>query len=308
MLGIPAHPLAPDVVRAIGVSGAARAALDALLPTTRLRHGATLGSVVRARMGDRVVTRLVNPVVRGVYSASADDLGLRDALPPLADALGRTRRLAVAARRLRAAAPAGSQVAGIEGGMARLTDALATAARAHGAQIHLGERVTDPLALPGTVVIAAAGFVGGQQTVRTVTVAACAVQGLDGAPRGTGVLVDPDATGVKARALTHSSAKWDWLSHGELALLRLSYDGESAPSREVVQRDVRILTGVSGAVVTDVVLRTWRRTVAVAGPDPTFAVVGEASGRSGLASIIPHARQVAADLAAHPAAPRKGQP
>ena len=50
--------------------------------------------------------------------------------------------------------------------------------------------------------------------------------GLDGeAPRGTGVLVGAGVSGVAAKALTHSTAKWPWLreSAGGRDVLRLSY-------------------------------------------------------------------------------------
>jgi protoporphyrinogen/coproporphyrinogen III oxidase len=49
---------------------------------------------------------------------------------------------------------------------------------------------------------------------------------LDGAPRGTGVLVAADTPGVTAKAMTHSSAKWRWLSDAMGAgrhVVRLSY-------------------------------------------------------------------------------------
>jgi len=61
LLGIPAHPAAADVRRVIGWPGAARAALDRLLPRGRTPQG--LGELVRARLGSRVLRRLVAPVV-----------------------------------------------------------------------------------------------------------------------------------------------------------------------------------------------------------------------------------------------------
>ena len=65
LLGIPADPRAPEIVQAIGRTGSARAALDKVLPVGSLarRETASLGEVVRARMGDAVLRRLVAPVV-----------------------------------------------------------------------------------------------------------------------------------------------------------------------------------------------------------------------------------------------------
>ncbi|MFD1214940.1 protoporphyrinogen/coproporphyrinogen oxidase, partial [Arthrobacter sp. GCM10027362] len=49
---------------------------------------------------------------------------------------------------------------------------------------------------------------------------------LDAAPRGTGLLVAPGVAGVRAKALTHATAKWPWLA-AEAGpgnhVLRLSY-------------------------------------------------------------------------------------
>jgi oxygen-dependent protoporphyrinogen oxidase len=49
---------------------------------------------------------------------------------------------------------------------------------------------------------------------------------LDRRPRGTGVLVAPQTPGVEAKALTHATAKWDWLAAAAgpgTHVLRLSY-------------------------------------------------------------------------------------
>jgi oxygen-dependent protoporphyrinogen oxidase len=58
---------------------------------------------------------------------------------------------------------------------------------------------------------------------------------LDAAPRGTGMLVAEDAHGsVAAKALTHSTAKWEWLAQAagvHRHVLRLSYGRAGEPSR-----------------------------------------------------------------------------
>lgn len=45
-----------------------------------------VGTLVRSRYGDEAVTRLVSPMLGGVYSSSADALGLRATVPVLAEA------------------------------------------------------------------------------------------------------------------------------------------------------------------------------------------------------------------------------
>lgn len=300
VLGVPASPWAADVRRAIGLRGVTRAALDALIPGRAPSETATLGEVVARRMGPHVVDRLVDPVVRGVFSADAHDLPLARISPGLAREFAATRRLSRAVRRVRAAAPSGAQVAAVRGGMARLAAALADGARSRGAILRTGARVESPADLEGEVVIAAAGLAAPVTAHRDVTVVAASVTGLGDPPRGSGVLVTSPPVPGRARSMTHSSAKWPWLApgDGEADLLRLTYEGERVPTREEVQRDVRELTGVSGAVVGEFVTKTWRRVVSVGPMESPALVVGEASGRSGLSAIVPHARHIAASLVA----------
>ncbi|WP_430595093.1 FAD-dependent oxidoreductase, partial [Isoptericola sp. QY 916] len=60
VLGIPSVPWAPDVRRAIGWPGVARAALDRVLPRF-VADTTDLGTLVRSRLGRRVADRLVAP-------------------------------------------------------------------------------------------------------------------------------------------------------------------------------------------------------------------------------------------------------
>jgi oxygen-dependent protoporphyrinogen oxidase len=56
---------------------------------------------------------------------------------------------------------------------------------------------------------------------------------LDQKPRGTGVLVAPQTPGIQAKALTHATAKWDWLAAKAgpgTHVLRLSYGRSENPS------------------------------------------------------------------------------
>jgi oxygen-dependent protoporphyrinogen oxidase len=57
---------------------------------------------------------------------------------------------------------------------------------------------------------------------------------LDRRPRGTGILVAPQTEGIRAKALTHATGKWDWVAEAAgrgRHVLRLSYgrsEGKSA--------------------------------------------------------------------------------
>ncbi|AEE44384.1 protoporphyrinogen/coproporphyrinogen oxidase [Cellulomonas fimi] len=142
LLGIPSQPWSRDVRRTIGLVGSLRASLDLVLPT---RAGApTLGALVRARMGARVLDRLVRPVVGGVHAADPDDLPVGAVAPGLPAALeGARGSLARAVRSLRATAPAGSAVQGLDGGLHVLVGALVADVEAHGGEVRTRSVVTS---------------------------------------------------------------------------------------------------------------------------------------------------------------------
>ena len=87
MMGVPAR--GADVAEVL--TPEACAAIDAErdgapLPWTP-GDDANVGELVRQRFTGEVVDRLVSPMLGGVYSSSADDLGVRATIPELADAL-----------------------------------------------------------------------------------------------------------------------------------------------------------------------------------------------------------------------------
>ena len=144
-LGIPADPLAADVVAMIGQGAAHRAAQDADLPGTvgtGPEDPADLASFVTARMGAGVLERLVRPIVAGIHSADPADLAADVVMPGLRRATAELGSLsaAVAAvlerRRARQDGVGGRSVdAAVEGGLFRLTDALREAIEAGGGSV-----------------------------------------------------------------------------------------------------------------------------------------------------------------------------
>ena len=144
-LGIPADPLAADVVAMIGPGAAHQAAQDADLPGTvgtGPEDPADLASFVTARMGAGVLERLVRPIVAGIHSADPADLAADVVMPGLRRATAELGSLsaAVAAvlerRRARRDGMGGRSVdAAVEGGLFRLTDALREAIEAGGGSV-----------------------------------------------------------------------------------------------------------------------------------------------------------------------------
>lgn len=141
VLGIPANPWDPEVRRTLGLAGSLRAWVDTLLPASVGTGGAatSVAALVRARMGRRVLDRLVSPVVGGVHSADPALLDVDMVAPGLRAGLRTHGSLAAAVKaQRRASTPAtpagpegsaalqkaGSAVAGLRGGMYTLVTAL----------------------------------------------------------------------------------------------------------------------------------------------------------------------------------------
>lgn len=321
LLGIPAAPLAADVVAVVGRRGAWRGLLDALLPGPVGSRLPTVGALVRRRMGDAILEKLVAPVVEGIHSTHPDDLPVT-AVPGLVHNLLRENSLGRAVARMRIDAPAGSLVASLEGGMATLVDALLAELDRFGVPVEYGVRVAEvhpdhvvlandrdddaePEVRHGTVVVAAPGLVDpvdGSSAVQTATHLALLVlapdERLAAAPRGTGVLV-ARGTSVVARALTHVTAKWATVQAAAdgREVVRLSY--ERTPTLEQARRDAEVLLGVS--IPSDRVIAgevvTWLRAARIA-VDDDAPVVGEQVAGTGLAAVIVHARATAEQLGA----------
>ena len=270
ILGIPANPWDPEVRRSLGIAGSLRASLDRILPSSvgTTADVASVSALVRARMGRRVLTRLVEPVVGGVHSADAALLDVDMVAPGLRAGIARHGSLAAAVAAQRRApaegargAKAGSAVAGLKGGMHTMVSALVADLRRRGVEMVTGSRARSATRTPdgwriatgsgnlpattydaGVLVVAldgpaAVGLLeeavpalaghrpGPGPEVKLVTLVADLPE-LDRRPRGTGILVAPQTPGIRAKALTHATAKWDWLAAAAgpgRHVVRLSY-------------------------------------------------------------------------------------
>lgn len=358
VLGIPSRPWAADVRRAIGWPGVLRGSLDRVLPA-RLVDPTDLGTLARSRLGSRVADRLVTPVAAGVHSAPLDRLDVAAVAPGLLDAYARTGSLSRAVASLRAAAPPGSAVRGIDGGVHALVDALVDRLDVRfGTRVEGVERVPDAeradggdaagdavwlvrtadgrvLRTPRVVLTtpAAAGQVKALEPPAPpergadIRLAALLVDApeLDAAPRGSGMLVAPDTApgAVRAKALTHATAKWPWLARRVRAaagpgvhVVRLSYGrmGEPTPqpTAEEAARDASALLGVDLTDrVREVLHQRWdgalppptpayraavREYEAAVLAEPGLDVTGGWIAGTGLAAIVAHAGRTAERL------------
>jgi oxygen-dependent protoporphyrinogen oxidase len=384
VLGIPANPWDSEVRAALGFWGALRASADRWLPAPEPHGTTSVADLVRARMGRRVLDRLVAPVVGGVHSADPALLDADMVAPGLRRLMSEKGSLAAAVAAQRGAArgqKAGSAVAGIRGGLNRMVDALVARLRADGVRLILGQRVerlerasgTDgaPLWRVGAVVPAEGSeeeaLLGPEDTyeadlvvvaltgpaaVELLSDAVPALAGhepvpgpqvklvtlvldcppLDARPRGTGILVAPQVPGIEAKALTHATAKWEWLAEQAgpgTHVVRLSYGraGDRIPGvagdgrgpetdNELFDAAIRDASALLGVTLTAEEVLGWdvvrwqgalpfaavghRERVAairgLVGAQPGLAVVGGWAAGNGLAAVIPDARREAAAL------------
>ncbi|UOR03409.1 FAD-dependent oxidoreductase [Leucobacter allii] len=143
VLGIPSRPFSRGALRVLGFAGAARAWSDRVLPRRIGRDADTLAALVRARLGARVLDRIVRPVALGVYSRDPGALAVA-AVPGLAAAFSRRGSLLSAAGELRASSrAAGGAVAGLRGGMTVLVDRLRAELAELGVEVVTGVRATS---------------------------------------------------------------------------------------------------------------------------------------------------------------------
>ncbi|GAA1491118.1 protoporphyrinogen oxidase [Brachybacterium sacelli] len=281
LLGVPGRPLAADVRAVLGTRAALRASLERFLPAAvGSRPGATVAEVVTRRLGPAVLERLVAPIVGGVHSADPATVEFAAASPQLAAGLAEHGSLTGAVRRLRGgstatAGSAGTRVHSLTPTMAALPEALQERILGAGGILRTGVRVetvdrtddgwvistdggesltADRLVLacpPDTArtlladaapTIAEAVPQAPSAAVRLVALVLDA-PALDAFPSGTGALVAPGTAGIRAKALTHASAKWEHVRHlarealpsaASPHVVRLSYGrpGEELPPRE----------------------------------------------------------------------------
>jgi oxygen-dependent protoporphyrinogen oxidase len=313
LLGIPGSPLARDVTAIIGSKAGWRAYAETLLPGNVGSKSATVGELVRRRMGDAVVDQLVRPIARGVHSADVDELPLDQAVPGLRRELLNSGSLARAVRTLReTSARAGSAVAGIRGGVVRLVDELGADLERFGVEVRLDARATvvenrhvvaAGRRIDGKVVIAAPGVLDPSSLPGHRVILATLVVDqplLDAAPRGTGVLVAEGVAGIRARALTHSTAKWGWLAEraGGKHVLRLSYDADGPDLAEWARADAEALLGVPIPVssVLDFARVEWYRPNRYTPSPDDIPLAGESIAGTGLASVVARSEALAGSL------------
>lgn len=280
VLGVPSSSSGLEAV--LGAEGAARVAAEDRLPPLPPEGEDVDRSVaawVGERVGVRVVQRLVEPLLGGVYAGRSDYLSAQACLPALWQAAhAHGGLLAGAAALTRASAGDPRPVfAGLVGGLGVFAERLAAAVTAAGVRVRTGAGVsavlrqgdgswrvrTGPEEIPADAVVlavpapvaaallapvsrAAAGELDGVETASVALLAAVVPRSELAGLAGSGVLVPP-GEGHLVKAATFSSAKWGWVGRqsDEHVVVRFSVGRH---------RDETVLDG-DDAAVRDLVLR-----------------------------------------------------
>lgn len=253
----------------------------------------SVGEFVRDRFGDAVVARSVDPMLGGVYSARADDLGLAETIPALAAALDAgAGSLTEAVAGLTSGPRADGPVFGtLRGGYRRLVDALIEASAA---RIRTGAAVTAIDAAPGGFAVTAGGESAGygavvvalppwraapllravapapSETLARVRPAGSAVAGCvlapgSALPEHSGILVASDA-GMHCKAVTLSTQKWPHLKQAGPPMLRVSFgrlgepvDADDATLTAWAVADLDVFFAAAGLPPAEVVATVVQR-------------------------------------------------
>lgn len=225
----------------------------------------TVGDLVADRFGASVVARSVDPMLGGVYSSLAADIGLREALPALAARLdGGVANLTEAVAGLVADASGSGPVFGtLVGGYRVLLDALRTAAAvepelcsyvrgleptATGWALDVAGGAREGVRDYDGVILAVPAWQAGHLLRRSLPDFAAPLRAVRGAssvvvsialapgtplPDHSGVLVGTGES-LRAKAFTLSSQKWGHLSHEDAPVsVRASFGRFGAPVPDV---------------------------------------------------------------------------
>lgn len=258
VMGIPSS--SEGVAHLVSSETAARIDAESQRPGFTWEPGGDMnvGALVRERYGADLVDNVVSALLGGVYSCTADDLGLRATVPQLAAELDRLAaagpvHLSTAVRNLehaRAELPTGQGpvFAAFREGYQEAYEALAEKS---GANIYVDafisgvERASGGFRLAGgndtvyeRVILAVPASTAAlllkkvapaaAEALKPVKLADSVVVGMrfatdDGLPENSGVLVATGAQDVRAKAFTFSSRKWPHLAERGGALVRASF-------------------------------------------------------------------------------------
>jgi oxygen-dependent protoporphyrinogen oxidase len=250
-------------------------------PIAPLTQDLSVGALVRERLGNQVLDRLVEPLLGGVYAGRADDLSLRATMPALYARLElRGGSLIDAARVVTAngarATPHDPVFVSVRGGLGQLAPAVVDRGRFtvrtgvtvravtrtdRGFRLECGPVAAREWIEADAVVVAVPAAKAGQLLVGLAPAASADLLGIESAsmaivslafrdvrpPLGSGLLIG-SREGFAVKAVTISSQKWPGTPAG-LTLLRASV-GRVGETRDLQREDADLVALVRGDLAT----------------------------------------------------------
>lgn len=268
LLGVPTDVRALLRSGVLSPLGALRAAIEPFLPGSPLEADATIGSVMRRRLGRQAHERLIDPLLGGINAGDTDALGIDAVAPQLAAAARHDASVVKGARHLTSQAPPpGAPVfLTLPDGLGTLVDALTARLGDAGVEVRTGTTVTA-LARTGAgwrvattgdaveadaVVLAVPAFTAAPLLEDHAPSVAAALAGIEhasvalvalayadpsvpGPLDGSGFLV-PRVEGRLMTACSWASSKWAHLQRPGQVLLRVSA-GRAGDERAMAMDD-----------------------------------------------------------------------
>jgi len=252
----------------ISTWGKMRMGLDLVLPRGPELEDESIGSFVRRRLGREALEKLAEPIMAGIYVASADELSLRSTFPRFADMEREHRSLIKALRKI---PPSGnlSPFLTLRGGLSELVEKLLAAmpsvrfVTGEATTIEAGAvRVGDTLLEADQVVLAIPATAARKlwpdapevRYVTTSTISLCYPK--FGDFQGTGFVI-PRTENRKILACSWTTNKFEGRSPEDRFLVRCFVKGEASDPEGFAKEEMRAMLGAPAEPLFSRVF-TWR--------------------------------------------------
>jgi len=252
----------------ISTWGKLRMGMDLVLPRGPELEDESIGSFVRRRLGQEALEKLAEPIMAGIYVASADELSLRSTFPRFADMEREHRSLIKALRKI---PPSGnlSPFLTLRGGLSELVEKLLAAmpsvrfVTGEATKIEAGfVRVGDATLEADQVVLAIPAPAARKlwpnapevRYVTTSTISLCYPK--FGDFQGTGFVI-PRTENRKILACSWTTNKFEGRSPEDRFLVRCFVKGEAGDPEALAKEEMRAMLGAPAEPLFSRVF-TWK--------------------------------------------------
>ncbi len=252
----------------ISTWGKLRMGMDLVLPRGPELEDESIGSFVRRRLGREALEKLAEPIMAGIYVASADELSLRSTFPRFADMEREHRSLIKALRKI---PPSGnlSPFLTLRGGLSELVEKLLAAmpsvrfvtgeaTKIEAGFVRIGDTLLEAdqvvLAIPAPAARTLWPDAPDVRYVTTSTISLCYPK--FGDFQGTGFVI-PRAEKRKILACSWTTNKFEGRSPEDRFLVRCFVRGEGGDPEALAKEEMRAMLGAPAEPLFSRVF-TWK--------------------------------------------------